>query len=252
MPYPGRAVLYSRSDDDGNTWKSPVTIDEYDRFRYESEYGPYLIDVEAVGQDEVHLTWDGAPTVERTHVWSADGGESWSDPDTFIPELTAGGRALWNDMAADSSGVLHAVSIKQPWAAQWTQGGWSKSVAIGERSFAEDMRLTISRGNQLHVVWLEVIPGRPSVVYYVRGISSAPEVETKPLPELGPEALLQQFVVQPSPTPQTVLVEYPDLSDAPLLDVDQVNSPARGVFISAGVTILALCVLIFAAWQRKR
>jgi hypothetical protein len=74
----------------------------------------------------------------------------------------------------------------------------------------------------------------------------------KPLPVLGPEALLQQFVVQPSPTPQTVLVEYPDLSDAPLLDVDQVNSPARGVFISSGVTILALCVLIFAAWQRKR
>jgi hypothetical protein len=251
MPYPGRAVMYSRSDDSGVTWKDPVPIDAYDRFRYEEEFGPYLIDVEAVGEDEVHLSWDGAPTVERHHVWSSDGGETWSDPDTFIPELTGGGRALWNDMEADSSGVLHAVSIKQPWAAQWNRGGWSQSVAIGQRSFAEDMRLAISNGNQLHVVWLEVIPGSPSVVYYVRGVSSSPAEKGKPLPALTTDMIENQLLVQPSATPQMAVVEVPDLSNPSQVSLDEINSPARGVFISAGVTSLLLVVLVFAAKRRN-
>lgn len=252
MPYPGRAVIYSRSDDGGQTWKEPVMIDVYDRYRYETGYGPFLIDVETSGADIVHLTWDGAPTVERHHVWSKDGGETWSDPDTFIPELTAGGRALWNDMVVDSAGVLHAVSIKQPWAAQWSGGGWSQSVAIGSRSFAEDLRMTISHGNQLHVVWLEVIPGNPSVVYYVRGISSAPAVPVHPLPTLAPDALGNTLAATPTLTPAAVQAASPTLVALPQTEVEAVASPARGVFLSTGVTILFLAVLIFAVRRKKK
>jgi hypothetical protein len=252
MPYPGRAVVYTRSDDGGKTWKEAVQIDVYDRFRYSEGYGPYLIDVEAVGEDTVHLTWDGAPTVERHHTWSNDGGDTWADPDTFIPELTDGGRALWNDMVVDSAGVLHAVSIKQPWAAQWIGGGWSQSVAIGSRSFAEDLRMTISRGNQLHVVWLEVIPGNPSVVYYVNGVSSAPAVPVQPLPEVPADALGLTQYARPTGTLVPTITPAPTLVDLPYSDVQSVESPGRAIFISAGAVLLFIVGVVIAFRGKKQ
>lgn len=251
MPYPGRAVVYTRSDDSGQTWKDAVQIDVYDRFRYAEGYGPYLIDVEAVGSDTVHLTWDGAPTVERHHTWSSDGGNTWADPDTFIPELTEGGRALWNDMAVDSAGVLHAVSIKQPWAAQWIGGGWSQSVAIGSRAFAEDMRMTISRGNQLHVVWLEVIPGNPSVVYYVNGVSSAPEVPPKPLPTVSAEVLGLTQSSRSTGTAAPAAAPAPTLEDLPYNEVQSVEHPGKAVFLSSGAVLVFLTVVIILSRRKK-
>jgi len=252
MPFPGRAVVYTRSDDGGLTWKDATFIDTYDSNRYDDGYGPYLIDVEADGNDAVHLTWDGAPTVERHHTWSKDGGNTWADPDTFIPELTGGGRALWNDMAVDSAGVLHAVSIKQPWAAQWTGGGWSQSVAIGSTGFAEDLRMTISTGNQLHVVWLQVVPGNPSVVYYVRGISSAPAITPQALPTLSPGAFGTVIATKTNVGLSPTVTIGPTVDTKPPVDLNSVNDPARGVFLSAGVVAFILIAFVFAVRLKKK
>lgn len=250
LPYPGRAVMYSNSSDGGKTWKDAVIIDQIEPNEYQTDYGPTLIDVEAVGEDEVHLSWDGAPTVERHHVWSKDGGETWSDPDTFIPELTGGGRALWNDMAADSRGVLHAVSIKQPWHAQWTAGGWSASTAIGQRGFAEDMRIVVSAGNELHVVWLEVRQGIPSTVYYVRGISSAPAVPLKQLPTLASDVV----TIQPTATRAVAATATPTplFADAPAANTSSIDSPARGVFFGALAVMILLVLVAYLTWRKKR
>jgi hypothetical protein len=188
--------------------------------------------------------------VERHHVWSKDGGETWSDPDTFIPELSEGGRALWNDMVVDNAGVLHAVSIKQPWAAQWS-GGWSQSVAIGSHSFAEDLRMTISNGNQLHVVWLEVVPEKLNQLYYVRGISSAPATLSEELPTLAPDALGNEPVATSTASLNVVEAVSPTVVDVAPVDVEAVASPARGVFLSAGVVILFLAVLIYILRRRS-
>lgn len=251
MPYPGRAVAYSRSDDGGKTWKEPLLIDTYDQYRYDEGFGPYLIDVETSGNDVVHVTWDGAPTVERHHAWSKDGGETWSDPDTFIPELSGGGRALWNDMVVDSAGVLHAVSIKQPWAAQWA-GGWSQSVALSTRSFAEDVRIAISAGNQLHVIWLEVVPDTLSQLYYVHGVSSAPGMAVEELPTLAAYALGNEPAATATPRPEVAASAIPNLTDVEPADVESVTSPARGVFLSAGVVVVVLAALIFGARRRRK
>ncbi|GAP13455.1 hypothetical protein LARV_01209 [Longilinea arvoryzae] len=252
LPYPGRAVMYSNSNDGGKTWKDPVIIDQIEPNEYQADFGPTLIDVEAVGRNEVHLTWDGAPTVERHHVWSKDGGETWSEPDTFIPELTGGGRALWNDMAADSRGVLHAVSIKQPWHAQWISGGWSASTAIGQRGFAEDMRIVVSAGNELHVVWLEVRQGIPSTVYYVRGISSAPAVPLKKLPVAASETPLIQPTATGAIESPTLPAPTPLFADAPAADTASVDSPARGVFFGALAVLVFLGLVAYRTWRRKR
>lgn len=247
MPFPGRRIVYVQSPDRGTTWTEPVFIDEYSPEKYLDGFGPFLIDVEAVGEQEIHLTWDGAPTVERHHVWSRDGGKTWSEPDTFIPELTGGGRALWNDMVADSQNTLHAVSIKQPWHVQWLGNGWTPSTPIGQRGFAENMRITVSEGYILHVVWLEVVEGIPSVVYYNRGITQAPPLPKQNLPLSLPQSTK---TISISPTHPFVETAVPTMI-SPVQAKPLENNPALGAFISLGVVGVFLAGAVY--WiSRKR
>lgn len=241
MPFPGKRVVYAQSSDQGMTWTDPTSIDEYSPEKYLEGFGPFLIDVEAVGEQEIHLTWDGAPTVERHHVWSRDGGKTWSEPDTFIPELTGGGRALWNDMVADSQNTLHAVSIKQPWHAQWLGNGWTPSTPIGQRGFAENMRITVSEGYILHVVWLEVVEGIPSVVYYNRGITQAPPLPQQTLP---PSPLLDTETQFASPSLSPTDTFMPTIVN-PIPSKNAGTNPALGAFISLGVVSLFLVGIVF-------
>ncbi|MEI2689476.1 MAG: sialidase family protein [Anaerolineae bacterium] len=183
-PWPGRYALFARSDDAGNTWTSPQVIDRYDSSQYELEgYGPEFIDVEAHA-DQVHLIWDGSPTVERTHIWLTDGGETWSKPAKLFPEITKVGRSGWNDMAFDSAGTLHAVALGEPLHASWSAGNWSRSMPIGQgrdSRGAEWMRLAVGLGNQLHVAWVDkgVEPFR---AWYQLGQTQAPAESPRPLP----------------------------------------------------------------------
>lgn len=204
MPWQGRLAMYARSDDGGTTWGVPQVIDSADRADYVADYGPIFIDVETHGEDEIHFIWDGAPTVERNHAWSSDGGATWSAPVRLIPEITQVGRAGWNDMVADSAGTLHAVALIRPWYAQWTSaGGWSRSTAIGQTQFAEWIRLALSRGNQLHVVWTDKTPNQPNSVWYVHGQTSAPAAPAQALP-----------TVAPSPAPGPTSTVLPASEDA--------------------------------------
>lgn len=247
MPFPGRRIIYAQSTNQGQTWTEPTTIDEYSPQKYLDGFGPFLIDVEAVGDQEIHLTWDGAPTVERHHMWSRDGGMTWSQPDTFIPELTGGGRALWNDMAVDSQNTLHAVSIKQPWHVQWLGNGWTPSTPIGQRGFAENMRITVSEGYILHVIWLEVVEGIPSVVYYNRGITQAPSIPKQALPLPVPSITETPAISSITPISEANLPS--GLNSGKEKDADA--NPATGAFISVGVVGIFLGGIVY--WiSRKR
>jgi len=195
MPYPGRFVMYVRSDDGGNTWNDPQMIDSADRKDYEEGYGPIFIDIEMHGEDEVHLIWDGAPTVERNHIWSSDGGNTWSEPSLLIPEISIAGRSGWNDMVVDNANTLHAVALGRPWHASWSGGGWSRSTAIGQAPCAEWMRIALSLGNRLHVVWWDSCSRS---VWYVQGETPAPALPTLPL------ALVPTSTPTPAATPTAV------------------------------------------------
>lgn len=200
MPWPGRAVMYARSEDGGNIWQDPQVIDRYTD-GYAPDYGPMLINVQTRGENEVHLIWDGAPTVERTHVWSADGGVTWSAHSKLFPEVRNAGRAGWNDMAVDSAGVLHAVSLGGPLHATWDGTRWSASeklVTTGPVSTGgERLRLAISLGNTLHAIWIKK-DVEPNTVWYVRAETGAPRLMAQPLPVPLP---------MPSPTITTPAIE---------------------------------------------
>lgn len=181
LPWPGRAVVYARSDDGGNTWSSPVHIDDKTMSTYAAGYGPVLINVATAGGEYVHVIWDGPPTVERTHRWSSDGGKSWSEPQSLIPEVTGSGRSGWNEMAIDSRGHLHAVSLSAPFHAAWDGRGWSTTERLTSDRYGEFVRAVISLGDLLHVVWLDKPPGGPFTVRYVRKALDAPEIAPRAL-----------------------------------------------------------------------
>lgn len=249
QPWPGRRVMYARSDDGGDTWNTPTVIDEYDPERYLSAgYGPIWIDVEARGDSEVHLMWDGAPTVERNHVYSTDGGQTWSRPMTVFPEITLVGRNGWNDMAVDSAGTLHAVALIQPWHAQWANGAWSPSSKVANDGHAELMRVAVSLGNELHVVWNRFVPDQAGSVWYARGETNAPRMDAQALPTVPttrtPAATLP---ARQTPTASPTPVQVPGDGQPPSTSPDAVT-----VLLLSTLPALTLVLLVAGVQIRKR
>lgn len=250
LPWPGRSVMYSRSDDGGKTWLQPQLIDTYTRAGYRnSDYGPIYIDVRTIGENEVHLIWDGAPTVERNHIFSMDGGKTWSSPDILFPEVTGAGRSGWNEMAIDSAGTLHAVSILGPLHSSWTGREWTPSDDIALKNYSgvgELMRIKIGLGNELNVVWLDKEQAKFSV-WYVRGISDAPSTAPKSLPTFAP-----------SPTPNgRESTQTPTVQLAPVLDSENrrvqrsQENPAAPILIGIVPATFAIGLYIWFLKKKK-
>ncbi len=154
LPWPGRLAYYAHSDDEGQTWSEPWLFDSSANSAYRQGFGPIVPDIQTYGGNQVHILWDGAPTVERNHIYSLDDGDTWTQPTIVFPELSETGRAGWNEMAFDADGILHAVSIIGPLHASWDGLGWSASQDIAVRAYTGDgemMRIKVGLGNQLHV-----------------------------------------------------------------------------------------------------
>lgn len=66
-------VGYLRSLDDGRTWESYMVV----ATQNEATPNVSVIAPFSLGQDEVHLTWHDP---RRMHMWSTDGGATWSAP----------------------------------------------------------------------------------------------------------------------------------------------------------------------------
>ena len=94
-------VGYIRSLDTGQTWQP------YQMVAKQSEATPNVSVIApfAFGKDEIHLTWHDP---RRMHMWSSDGGVTWSNPGEII-QLGAGFGGA-NFLAKDSAGVLRAVT----------------------------------------------------------------------------------------------------------------------------------------------
>jgi len=244
QPWPGRSVMYSRSDDNGKTWLSPITIDSQDRPGYKESYGPILIDIRTIGNNQVHLIWDGAPTVERNHFYSLDGGQTWSGPNLVFPEVTGAGRSGFNEMAVDSNGTLHAVSIRGPLHSSWNGTSWSASQDIALTNYkgdAELMRFKIGLGNQLHVVWLDKNE-RIFTVWYVHGTSTSPGIAPQALPTF-------EATVGIKPNIELVLTATSQIPSATQVDLgkpEKRSSPVVPIFIGL---VPALILMGFIIWK---
>jgi hypothetical protein len=140
-----------------------------------------------------------------------DGGVNWSlTPDLLFPEITGAGRSGWNDMAVDGNGVIHAVSLPALHSV-WRGKLWGATNPIAPGSIAEQggekVRMNISRGNQVNVVWNTKI-AQPYGIWFAYGSTGSPPITPRPsatartLPTQTPGlAELNAAVPTPSPVP---------------------------------------------------
>jgi len=97
--WPPAGVYFSRSDDGGRTWRAAQQI---------AGEGNGRIAVIAHDTGQVHLVWSTTDG-ERMHVWSGDGGETWSTPSP-VGEGIRGAVTRGLALAFDSAGTLHLVA----------------------------------------------------------------------------------------------------------------------------------------------
>jgi hypothetical protein len=160
-------IYYSRSDDGGISWVPPVEVDRRDE-KYSGLYAPGRPNLVAIGHDEIHLVWFGAPAGQRWHQWSADGGKTWSPAQPISTEVR--GFMEPPALAADNAGTLHLVS--RGWIDEgpsgtfytyWRHGRWSPFSLIDKdvryegpyssHGGGEFAALVVTGGDTLHAVW---------------------------------------------------------------------------------------------------
>jgi ligand-binding sensor domain-containing protein len=215
---------YTSSSDGGKTWSQRATF-------YSEAGSPYQIVAEVDGEGQVLVVWRTASESTRFeeglpiyYQFSADGGLSWSEP-APIPNLFA---RLLNDspfdaydMAVDSAGHVHLVVVGRTSAVEtalsvlhteWDGSNWSPPTKVfsGIR-FSERPAITISEGNQVHVVWFvrdSLYSAEENIeIWYARGLSAAPFVPAPPSPTPLPTA-----TATPTPIPPSPPTPYPTLA----------------------------------------
>lgn len=189
----GIAAYYIASEDGGQTWSNLLELDRQDE-RFVGEYGPAWANVLAVGNDEVHVVWDGAPAGERWHQWSRDGGKTWTSRQQILDGLR--GLTQPNALGADGAGRVHLISLgwpggntnrQGPFHAVWDGSTWSPLRQIGTRENwdAEGPALAIAGGNKLVAAWWNR-SGEPAewpVEVWTSTLAiTAPEITSQPLP----------------------------------------------------------------------
>lgn len=252
--------FYSQSVDGGRTWTSPLKV---------AEAGVYQdINVAVVGDDEIHLLWNGSgPQGGRYHQWSRDGGVSWTHPTGILP---LSGLAGWPSMALDSTGRLHLATagnsreggaLGVAFHSYWDGATWARYEIVPYQDYTEYANLVVTEGNRLIVCGEGRTPGHEdfNTIWCATRRTPAPYVAPQPLPTvaLTPMATLTMSVETTSPSAgQPMATASPESSEA-LGAASQRNGDGTTeswVPIAMGVLSVAVIVgaVIFTRVIRRR
>lgn len=153
--YPPLGVYYSRSDDAGKSWTTPIQLGGID------ESQPAI----AVYKQEVHVLWNGdAAKRGRYYRYSPDAGESWGAVEVLSPPSDQGGRGGLQRPPAiivDNLGNVHVLLHEQEslYYASKTDLGWRPKQPLYNPDLMNAVelfavRLAISGGNSLHAIYI--------------------------------------------------------------------------------------------------
>ncbi len=217
-------AFYARSTNEGETWSLPMQLDS----SRGSEFGVDTVNIQAMGDDEVHLIWLGDAV--RRHQWSTDGGRTWTATETFFGTLF--GHNGMDQMAVDSLGTLHVVGIGHGqsgvatdslWETSWTKAkGWSTPELVFQASAKSGIpyaaSLAVSSGNQLDLTWRDA-----RSIWYSNRIVDAPFVTPVPVPTMPMPTALPVVGKPPSATSSpspTVASGFVDSESVPVVGSD--------------------------------
>lgn len=254
------SVWYARSEDRGRTWTEGQEMAS-------PRFGGSDIAVD--GQGRVHLVWgrnvgnaDG-----RWHAWSADGGQTWSQPEPLFRGIPhADGDTGGYGFALDSAGVLHLANsfgagggTPSAYYEYWQGDHWSDPQFIigNESHFA---RLALAKGNELNFFGIGS-PGA-SIWHSVR-ITDAPPVAAAPVPQVSadsnttkPQAQAATQGLSEAPvvkgetnsTAPTALPTEPQFGEAPR----DTSSPQQPLLVAVGISGLLVSLVIAAQLKARR
>lgn len=262
-------IYYARSADDGTSWSVPWIVDEkrIGDTRYSETYRPSFPSVTTSAADQVHVVWLGAPSNQRWHRWSADGGRTWSDPVQIDPLLRA--RNGFSPIVADNTGTIHLFSPGHDWTqtgvggiwyASWdaSSGQWSAPRLI-DSHYQHDYHLAsmvIDRGNMLYAV-LEDHRDASSLgalrfdIWFMQGAIPIPASRPLHMPTLAVSPTPGQ---PPDPTPSPTSAPVSHQATPPVgavIDQGQ-GSPASSIAVGVIATILCLGLASIAVRSHNR
>jgi len=255
----GQWIRYSRTEDGGDTWTLPMTIDIADESEDELRLPYPEFQVEG---NEVHVIWAGDSQTHREHRYSLNRGQSWSPTSRILGDLV--GQALGGGLEFDAAERLHYVTqIRYPqgiYHTYWDSGTWSipsliyfilggANESYGDRVHAHNVRLAIRNGNQL-VVTFTTSPTDPQMVLYEMHLTlnDVPEI----IPLSTPTAIPTST---PTPTPQLATTEpTPNPTITSGSDAQSAGSyqPANGIWWGL-ITSLAVLMgfIAFRIFQKR-
>ena len=258
----GKWMRYAHSQDSGETWSQPITIDVAYETGDELRM-PYPNMV--VRGREIHVVWAGNSEVQREHRFSLNGGQSWSQTYRILGDLS--GQALGDGLAVDGLGRIHFVGqIRYPqglYHAMFENGNWSipsmfyliarnSEDPLGTRIHAHNVRAAVRNGNQLVVTFTTPPTGQQTVLYAMHlNLDDVPP--QTPMPTPTPPSL-------PTPTPEpTVVLQVPtpnmSLVNAGLNTAPPPNNPSPTAIIWQGVLptfVLLVGMAVYVAVRKRR
>jgi hypothetical protein len=255
----GVAVQYAISEDEGYSWSDSLLVasstSPEDSLAHASPW------VAAHGEEEIHIQWAQGVHTYRWHQLSLDGGRTWSRPYQIWTDLISQTRS--EAVGLDGDGNLYWLDVLRfpnaGYLIRWTGREWQRpelflgivsqlSDVLDYRINIHAIRVAISRGNQMHVVFKDQDRGE---IWYMHR-----ELTARGIADLSaPTAVPMQ-----TPTPIPLLVSPPGAQEiqqqaAAIADLEMdinliVESPADSVMV--GVVPILLILAVLAVKKVKR
>jgi hypothetical protein len=236
------AVYYSRSIDRGLTWSSP-------RLFYEGNF--VAEDIAVTGQDIHVLLLGNASERTRGHIWSADGGNSWSNFHEIVSSRDGAGKSHGGIVIDNDGRVFALFGMRTDTAvgyAIWNGDRWSEPQLLpglkGEDF--QDIRLAIGGGNRLHAMYVD----SQQKIWYVEGMTQA-EADPTPIATetTSVELVLEQEESIPEPTaPVDVTQELP-ASFQNMEPIENQDFSLAIAFTASLVFVILVVAIVYLRWR---
>ncbi len=257
LAYTSRAVYYARFMTDSLTWSDAIVIDEVESrdpsyTGRQPDWGNVIVDLE----DRIHIVWVGAPSMQRYHTWSKDGGLTWTPRETAIPQ---GGYNGWPGLAVDSDGTLHIACAGLNGVLGYNT--WSLKQGMGTPVFIEgygdphNAQLEIALGNELHLVWNNYggLPQgeTPIQIFHTQLRTNAAPLEPQAIGEAPLVLKVDTSSSLPPRLTPTVTTPYlSELNNVPAAETAAEGDFTRVLFVS---TLPVLCLIIpMVYWHARK